>query len=442
MTSRRGASPPLADARIADLDQALRRETLNSERLRALGVAGFMSALLVISAVFRLSALGRASRPPVGDMPAGSRPPTIELYFVAYLLMAAGDMWLITQAQRSPRKRLFGAMPYISAFIETLLPTVLLASQTAVMPEAAFTAWTTKLYYLFIILSTLRLNFWLSLFTGAISSLQLLAVAAVVLPHALSPASPESSFQGQLFHAALLLLAGTLAGAVGWRLRRQLINTLVAVSARDHVTELFGQHVSAPVAERLLESSAAAAAEVGEVCVLFLDIRDFTAWARERPPDEVMTWLDQTFTVLVEIVDAHHGFVSKFLGDGFMALFGGPVADPEAVPHAVAAAKAMLAALERGNQPGRGPARVGIGIHVGPAVAGTVGSPRRKEYTVIGDTVNQASRIEALNKEFGSQLLISQQVRDAAGDAAQGAVPLGPVTLRGYAEPVPIWRLG
>jgi adenylate cyclase len=173
---------------------------------------------------------------------------------------------------------------------------------------------------------------------------------------------------------------------------------------------------------------------------MFVDIRGFTAAASIRTPQQVVDRLDTAFAVLVDIVDRNGGIVNKFLGDGFLALFGAPFDDPNAAERAVAAAREMLAAIEEQNAGSDWPLRIGIGLHLGNVVAGNVGSPRRKEYTVIGDTVNLASRIETLNKEFGSQFLISDAVHQEIGDVAD-ATSVGDVPIRGYEQPVRIWRL-
>jgi adenylate cyclase len=152
--------------------------------------------------------------------------------------------------------------------------------------------------------------------------------------------------------------------------------------------------------------------------------------------------LDGAFAVLVDILDRHGGIVNKFLGDGFLALFGAPFEAGNATHHAVAAAREMLEANARINQASSWPLRIGIGIHVGEVVAGNIGSPRRKEYTVIGDTVNFAARLEALNKDFNSQFLISSAVHDALGEECRDAVSLGEVPVRGYDRPVTVWQLG
>jgi adenylate cyclase len=108
----------------------------------------------------------------------------------------------------------------------------------------------------------------------------------------------------------------------------------------------------------------------------------------------------------------------------------------------VAAAREMLEAMERNNAGNEWQLRIGIGIHMGNVVAGNVGSPRRKEYTVIGDTVNFAARLESLNKDFGSQLLISADVRDALAEACGDAVSLGAVPVKGYDQLQTVWKLG
>jgi adenylate cyclase len=208
------------------------------------------------------------------------------------------------------------------------------------------------------------------------------------------------------------------------------------------VTNLFGQHVSPQVVERLMAAGTSAAGDLRRVAVMFVDFRSFTAQARSRSPREVVDRLDGAFAVLVEILDRHGGIVNKFLGDGFLALFGAPFEAPEAAHNAVAAAREMLSAMKDINETSSWPLRIGIGVHFGEVVAGNVGSPRRKEYTVMGDTVNFAARLEQLNKEFSSQLLVSAAVRDALADEGNDAVPLGEVAIRGYDRPMAVWQLG
>jgi adenylate cyclase len=295
-------------------------------------------------------------------------------------------------------------------------------------------------YFIFIILSTLRLDFWLSTFTGFVAAVELFGMA--MFYHPAVNTDPEPDIWYHAARSLIILICGVLAGAVGVQLRRQFAASIAAATTRDRVTNLFGQHVSPAVVERLLVEGADTAGDVRHVAVMFVDFRSFTAAARVRTPQQVVARLDGAFAVLVEILDRHGGIVNKFLGDGFMALFGAPIADSKAAGQAVAAAREMLVAMDSINEANSWPLRIGIGIHFGEVVAGNVGSPRRKEYTVIGDTVNFAARLESLNKEFNSQLLISAAVRDALGETGDDAVSLGEVAIKGYDRPMTVWRLG
>ena len=329
---------------------------------------------------------------------------------------------------------------YLGALIETSMPTVALALQINGMGSVEALGFVTPLiYFIFIILSTLRLDFWLSTFTGLVAASELFCVA--MFYHPAGNADPQPDLYYHSVRSLVVLIGGMLAGGVGMQLRRQFEASILAATARDRITNLFGQHVSPQVVERLMAEGAGTGSDLRRVAVMFVDFRSFTAGARLRSPQEVVERLDGAFAVLVDILDRHGGIVNKFLGDGFLALFGAPLESRDAAHRAVAAAREMLVANDTANQASNWPLRIGIGIHFGEVVAGNIGSPRRKEYTVIGDTVNFAARIEALNKDFNSQFLISAAVRDALGAECGDAVSLGEVPIRGYDRPMAVWRL-
>jgi len=420
----------------ADFHHALMREVMTTELLRIkvlIGTAILLGAISLLVHFFAPEVVSRVWH--------GNLSPVYVFYVIVPLIVF--ELWV--HAAISWHKRKGRDLPvirrYVGALIETSLPTVVLGLHINSMgPQEALGFVAPLVYFVFIILSTLRLDFWLSTFTGFVAAAELFYMA--VFFH---PASNDGAMHNLYYHASrsmIILICGILAGAVGMQLRRQFEASIAAATARDRITNLFGQHVSPQVVERLMTEGASTESDIRRVAVMFVDFRSFTAGARTRSPQEVVDRLDGAFAVLVEILDRHGGIVNKFLGDGFLALFGAPLESSDAAQQAVAAAREMLAANERLNKQTSWPLRMGIGIHVGEVVAGNIGSPRRKEYTVIGDTVNFAARLEALNKDLGTQFLISSAVREALGDDCKDAVSRGDVPVRGYERPVPVWQLG
>jgi adenylate cyclase len=419
-----------------EFKHALAREILKTERLRIIA--------LIITATVVAAGLTTADMvaPAILDRIWRGHFPVLYVWagYAGFVLFEASVLALVSR-QLKLNRDVPQARRYLGAFIETSLPSLVLVvhmNNMGAVQALGFVA--PFLYFVFIILSTLRLDFWLSTFTGFVAAAELLALALFHPAARASVGDPMLATAFLISRSAVIFACGVLAGAVGVQLRRQFEASIAAATARDYVTNLFGQHVSPQVVDRLLAAGSTTSSDARQVAVMFVDIRGFTAAARNRTPQEVVERLDVAFTVLVEIVDRNGGIVNKFLGDGFLALFGAPLDDPDAPRRAVTAAREMLAAIEQHNIRSDWPLRIGIGLHLGQVVAGNVGSPRRKEYTVIGDTVNLASRIEGLNKQFGSQLLISDTVHQAIGPDVD-AVALGDVPIRGYEQPVRVWRL-
>lgn len=337
------------------------------------------------------------------------------------------------------------AFRYFQAAVEVSWVTLLLFhSIQSIGAVQTFSGGLSFLYFPAIALSALNLDFRLSLWSGLVAASGFTLAAAVSLPAILPVADlPMLTSRHQFaLKAIFILLAGGASGFVAVSLRHQLTATIRTRRERDLAVAIFGQHVSPQVAGKLLSQPSHSFGEERDVCVMFLDIRDFSVFASRKSAGEVMEFLNNLFGGLITCVNSHKGIVNKFLGDGFMAVFGAPESDAELCTNAVLCAKALLAEVDRMNNSGEiAPTRVGIGLHIGPAVTGIVGSDERREYTVIGDTVNLAARIEQATKLFHCSLLVSQAVWETLPGNTFPGEDLGMVELKGQSKPARLFKL-
>jgi adenylate cyclase len=281
---------------------------------------------------------------------------------------------------------------YVQAFAEASVPTVMMAFLFGVFdPVLGLFTPPLLLYPLIIVLSALRLEPALSVFTGAVAAVEYAGLAYVAVGHTNLSVREPMLFVAphHLGKSALLLACGVVTGLTARRIRDGIIASVEMLEDR-----------------------------------------------------KVVEYLNTLFAFMIDHVVDHGGIINKFLGDGFMAIFGAPVGTGTDCENALAASRDILATVSAEVTAGRlPPTRIGIALHAGPAITGQVGSRRRREYTVIGDVVNVAARIEALNKEYGSQLLISGAVLAALPQPPQDMIPLGPVGVRGRGDPIEIYKV-
>ena len=279
---------------------------------------------------------------------------------------------------------------------------------------------------------------WLGPVRAAIAGALLAALFAVAV---------QLAFNSGLIVSFLYPLASLLLGAVG----ALAIGLVLDAFERERVRDVFSRFVPEPVVDEVLKNVDEDLRLGGErelVTVLFSDVRGFTGFAETRSPETVIEVLNQYLTSMTDVILKHGGTLVAFMGDGIMAVFGAPIPMDDHADRALAAAREMAGpALERFNEwlraGGHGDGfSIGIGLNSGAVMAGNVGSERRLEYTVIGDTTNTASRIEGMTKGTPHSVYVSDSTRRLLIENHPDLVHVDEVEVRGRQAKVVIWTIG
>lgn len=415
---------------------------LHAEINRALKTAGLISMLLgivggtILVAILSLGIAENLFIPLVFSF-------TAALYsMILYLLAKKNRLegWLLTAL----------ILPFIT------MPTLFFMATHFFMPAGTATYMTGPISYLYfhlIIMTGFIFDFKLSTAAGVLSAVGYLLVFMLGRHAIARVTAPDPTLYQDLtsisiysVKSLLMLFGGLLVGALAVNFRRLIVKILIESREKARINKLFGQYVSDEVREKIVSEKAAVVGEKKNVAVLFSDIRGFSTFSEGRDPEEIVNRLNEYFEKMVEGITANGGVVDKFVGDAIMGVFGGVIELDNPCDRAVQAALAMrenLRALNAGRADGETDRfENGIGIHFGEVLQGSIGSSGRKEFTVIGDNVNVASRVEGLTKSYPSGVIVTRAVAEMLSESLRERCEhLGKVSVKGKTEEVEIFGI-
>ena len=363
-----------------------------------------------------------------------------------YLFWAVGTLLGVRKAVREPRTSRWLKVNRIWAIVLPVVDTVMctalliapeagdLARLPALAPERAAAT-----FMLLIVFSISRPDWRYVVMTVVLTEAAFLVCLWV--PHSLYGVGPAIDDRKFWVSALYVTVGYVLAGVLVARALGLMREDFRGVRRLTNLKRF----LPAQIAERVYKGGDASLAPVSrEITVMFTDIRDFTAQSEKMAPAEVLELLDFYFGHMSQIVKGHDGVVGKFIGDGMLAFWGVPENNPRHAEAALKAALDMRKKLEEINrdraQLNQAPLRIGVGVHTGLVAAGMLGGAALSEYTVLGDAVNLASRIEGLNKNHGTDILASDATWAQAGAAFEGK-KLGEEHVKGRERPVLLYSV-
>ena len=344
-------------------------------------------------------------------------------------------------------KKLPEILRYLNATLEISIPTIAILILGLNYPSVTLLHTPLEfLYFIFIILSIFELEFKLCLYTGSIAALEYLILVFLftgnlrpLVPLELQILDNSLLYIGKVI---ILFMSGILSGLVTKQIKRRIYKSFATLEKRNNIEKLFGQQVSSEIVDEIINTRYEMTSKRRFVCIMFLDIRAFTSLSEGKKPEEIIQFQNDIFSFMIEIVSNNHGIINQFMGDGFMATFGAPVSTENDCYNAVSAAIEIEKALNKQIRNKQIPQlKIGIGLHAGEVVTGNVGTSTRKQYSVTGNVVILASRIEQLNKKFDSTILISKEVLDKIKVESIKPKSLGEVAIKGRSKEVEIFKL-
>lgn len=298
------------------------------------------------------------------------------------------------------------------------------------------------IYFFFIILSVLHLDYRITLLCGALSAVQFGLIVFYAynfadIPVRYMPSLPENAYY---VRCIIFVLSSGVAAFVANEVKRRVKSSLDFKLQKSKIEVHLGQQVSKDILTTLTKDGGKPMK--AEATVLALDIRGFTQFAEGLSLDEIQDFQNKFFGPILDIINQHRGVVNQILGDGIMATFGAPSPNPL---HADMAFQSALKILEKVNQLCKNgvipETRIGMGIHSGEVITGNIGNENRKQYSISGKAVIIAFRLEQLNKEYNSQLLISEEVRKNIVRGNVSIASLGQVRLKGLESQIEIHQV-